>query len=203
MPVRERLHPKLVLAAVYCLQPQPNFASGQDPSMPVKLPNCGHPARWWGSRSSGLPHQPTSRPCCCNPRSRSRAAVAVFLSCSLLHRLQRKGRAGRSRACFGALLFRCLPIICLGSQTKFSLWGFKFSATCGARGMFRLNESTATTRDARVYCVLIRARTAATLGCVVVAGLRAAATLIASFTQRVNWAPNYNRLFLITNHSTP
>jgi hypothetical protein len=55
---------------------------------------------------------------------------------------------------------------------KISLWGPKFSATCGARGMFRLNESTATTREAWVCCLLIRARTAATLSCVVVARLR-------------------------------
>jgi hypothetical protein len=45
---------------------------------------------------------------------------------------------------------------------KFSLWGPKFSATCGARGMFRLNESTATTRG-------IKARTVATPGRVVAA----------------------------------
>jgi hypothetical protein len=47
-------------------------------------------------------------------------------------------------------------------------------APCGARGMlFRLNESTgASTREAWIYCLLVKARTAATLGCVVVARLQ-------------------------------
>jgi hypothetical protein len=68
--------------------------------------------------------------------------------------------------------FCCLPVICLGPQ-KFPFGGGpKFSAKCGARGMFRLNESTATTREAWVCCLLIRARTDATLRCVVVARLQ-------------------------------
>ena len=65
-----------------------------------------------------------------------------------------------------------LPAGYLFGVPKFSLRGPKFSATCRARGMFRLNESTATTREAWVCCLLIRARTAATPGCVVVAGLQ-------------------------------
>jgi hypothetical protein len=39
--------------------------------------------------------------------------------------------------------------------------------------MFRLNESTAATRGAWIYCLLlVKARTAATPGCVVVARLQ-------------------------------
>jgi hypothetical protein len=56
---------------------------------------------------------------------------------------------------------------------KISLWGPKTGAKCGARGMFWSNESTATTRGARLCCLLIRARRAATLGgCAVVARLQ-------------------------------
>jgi hypothetical protein len=77
--------------------------------------------------------------------------------------------AARSRACFapppGVLVLAGFRFRAPG----ISLWGAKFSATRGARGVFRLNESTTTTREAWVCCLLIRARTAATLGCVVVA----------------------------------
>jgi hypothetical protein len=60
------------------------------------------------------------------------------------------------------------PAICFGVPKK-TLWGPKFSAMCGARGMFGSNEGTATTREAWLGCLLIRARKAAALGHVVVA----------------------------------
>ena len=50
-------------------------------------------------------------------------------------------------------------------------------------------------------CLLIRTRRAATPGRVVVAGLHSAQqrALVAPYTQRVNWALNSHRLFLITH----
>jgi hypothetical protein len=71
-----------------------------------------------------------------------------------------------------AVVLPAKPAICFGAQ-KNSLWaGPKFSARCGARGMFGSNESTATTREAWLCCLLIRACRAAALGYVVVAGLQ-------------------------------
>jgi hypothetical protein len=43
---------EVTLAAVYCLQP--NLRPPPNASQVAKL----RPPRWWGSRSSGLPHQP-------------------------------------------------------------------------------------------------------------------------------------------------
>jgi hypothetical protein len=45
----------------------------------------------------------------------------------------------------------CLPVSC-------SVWGPRTGAPCGARGMFRLNESTAATREAWIYCLLATRR---------------------------------------------
>jgi hypothetical protein len=43
------------------------------PAMPVKWPNCGHPAGGAADPAAC----PTSRPCCCNLRSRSRVACCL------------------------------------------------------------------------------------------------------------------------------
>jgi hypothetical protein len=66
--------------------------------------------------------------------------------------------------CFGAILTRRWS-----GAPKFSLWGPRTGAPCGARGMFWSNEKQRATREAWLCCLLIRARKAATLGCVVVA----------------------------------
>jgi hypothetical protein len=79
-------------------------------------------------------------------RTRLECGVRLFASENPRHRCQIQGLF------FGAP-WVLLPAGYLFGVPKKNIWGPKIGATCGSRGMFRSNESTATAGETQVYCL--------------------------------------------------